>query len=331
VLVIFLAWTPAAYAWCWPVPGPVLRPFAYDEAHPYASDQHRGVDIGADSAGETVVAPAAGMISFAGTVPTNGRSVTIETPDGYSVTLTHLGSIGVAKGGAVAEEDPIGTIGPSGTSELDGPYVHLGIRVTADPNGYVDPLGLLPPVSASDGNESGSTTSQPASTGASSAPHAGKPASPTPKSPRVAATGKSRVRAHDHQRTQELRSDASTSRSLQRPVGAREETRSRTQRNRGSQRPSFSQRPVVEPAAHEPIGLDAGHATRPHIPFARPRCGPSRPVLGLLCNGAAALFALGAAFVVGRRRRLTASPASGAQVLHLARPPFERRRFSRAA
>ena len=125
--------------------GPVLQPFAYDEAHPYASGQHRGVDIGADSAGETVVAPAAGTVSFAGTVPTNGKSVTIETADGYSVTLTHLGSIGVVKGAAVAEQDAVGTVGPSGTPEVDGPYVHLGIRVTADPNGYVDPLGLLPP------------------------------------------------------------------------------------------------------------------------------------------------------------------------------------------
>src|SRR5438094_385535 len=31
---VFLAWTPAAYAWSWPVQGPVLRPFAYDESQP---------------------------------------------------------------------------------------------------------------------------------------------------------------------------------------------------------------------------------------------------------------------------------------------------------
>ena len=78
--------------------GPVLQPFAYDEAHPYAAGQHRGIDIGAAGAGETVVAPAAGTVSFAGTVPTSGKSVTIETADGYSVTLTHLGSIRVANG-----------------------------------------------------------------------------------------------------------------------------------------------------------------------------------------------------------------------------------------
>ena len=89
----------------------------------------------------------AGTVSFAGTVPTNGKTVTIETADGYSVTLTHLGSIALTKGATVAEQDVVGTIGPSGTPEVDEPYVHLGIRITADPLGYVDPLGLLPPAS----------------------------------------------------------------------------------------------------------------------------------------------------------------------------------------
>src|SRR5262249_14636055 len=128
LLLVFLAWTPAAYAWSRPVQGPVLRPFSYDETHAYTAGQHRGVDLGAAAADETVVAPAAGAVSFAGTVPTNGKSVTIETADGYSVTLTHLGSISVSKGATVAERDTIGTVGPSGTPEVDTPYVHLGIR-----------------------------------------------------------------------------------------------------------------------------------------------------------------------------------------------------------
>ena len=32
------------------------------------------------------------------------------------------------------------TVGPSGTSEVDAPYVHLGIRFTADDNGYADSM-----------------------------------------------------------------------------------------------------------------------------------------------------------------------------------------------
>ena len=96
-LVMLLVWAPAAYAWSWPVQGPVLQPFAYDESHPYAAGQHRGIDIGADAAGEQVLAPADGTVTFAGSVPTNGECVTIQTPDGYTVTLTHLGTLLVAK------------------------------------------------------------------------------------------------------------------------------------------------------------------------------------------------------------------------------------------
>ncbi len=132
-----------AGAWSWPVDGPVLRPFSFDPAHPYASGQHRGVDLGAPT-GAPVAAPAAGVVSFAGDVPTNGLSVTIRTADGYSATLVHLGSIAVHAGESVAEGALAGTIGPSGTPELDVPYVHVGIRRTDDPNGYLDPLSFFP-------------------------------------------------------------------------------------------------------------------------------------------------------------------------------------------
>jgi len=144
VVVAFLFWVPVASAWSWPVRGPVLQPFSYDEAHPYDAGQHRGIDIGVSANGEPVIAPASGTVSFAGFVPTSGESLTIETADGYSVTLTHLGSIGIATGAAVSEGDVVATVGPSGTREQSVPYVHLGIRLTTDPLGYVDPLGLLP-------------------------------------------------------------------------------------------------------------------------------------------------------------------------------------------
>ncbi len=144
VIVAFLVWVPVASAWSWPVQGPVLQPFSYDEVHPYAAGQHRGIDIGATATGDPVVAPASGTVSFAGVVPTSGESLTIETADGYSVTLTHLGSIGLAAGASVAEGDAVATVGPSGTAEQSVPYLHLGIRRTADPLGYLDPLGFLP-------------------------------------------------------------------------------------------------------------------------------------------------------------------------------------------
>src|SRR5204862_6296677 len=127
----------------WPADGVGLQPVTFDPAHPYAGGQHRGIDV-AGVVDAAVRAPADGVVSCAGTVPTNGRTVTIETPDGWSVTLTHLGSIAVKKGATVAEGDGVGTIGPSGEPEVSEPYVHLGIRETAAAQGYVDPLGLLP-------------------------------------------------------------------------------------------------------------------------------------------------------------------------------------------
>jgi len=133
----------AANAWTWPVDGPVLRPFSFDHAHPYAGGQHRGVDLGAPG-GTQVLAPAGGIVSFAGTVPTGGKTVSIETPLGYTATLVHLGSIGVKRGAPVGEGSVVGTVGPSGVPELTEPYVYFGLRTTSDQQGYVDPMVFLP-------------------------------------------------------------------------------------------------------------------------------------------------------------------------------------------
>jgi Peptidase family M23 len=140
VLIAFQAGAPPALAWTWPADGPVLQPFVLGD-DPYAADQHRGVDIAAT---ELVRAPVSGTVSFAGTVPGGGRTVTIRTADGYSVTLVHLGTFTVARGQQVVEGGEVGSAGRSGRPEHAESYVHLGVRVTADPNGYVDPLGLLP-------------------------------------------------------------------------------------------------------------------------------------------------------------------------------------------
>jgi Peptidase family M23 len=142
VLVALQVGVQPALAWTWPVDGPVLRPFVLGD-DPYAAGQHRGIDVGA-AAGAPVRAPAGGNVSFAGTVPGGGRTVTIRTAEGYAVTLLHLGSVGVSRGAVLLEGEVLGSVGPSGDAEVDGPYVHLGVRLAGDPNGYVDPLGLLP-------------------------------------------------------------------------------------------------------------------------------------------------------------------------------------------
>jgi Peptidase family M23 len=139
VLVALQVGVQPALAWAWPVDGPVLRPFVLGD-DPYAGGQHRGVDIGAP-AGTPVRAPAAGTVSFAGTVPTGGKTITIRTADGYAVTLQRLGSTSVLWGLAVGEGDVVGSVG-----QATEPYVYLGVRKADEPDGYVDPLGLLPPL-----------------------------------------------------------------------------------------------------------------------------------------------------------------------------------------
>jgi murein DD-endopeptidase MepM/ murein hydrolase activator NlpD len=136
--LVAMVLTPTARAWTWPTEGPVLRFFEFG-SDPYASGLHRGIDVAGDR-GTTVRAASEGTVSFAGTVPHGGKTVTVQTADGYSVTLVHLGSIGVLQGTIVDQGDAVGTIGPSGEPEVAEPYVHLGIRVTDEPQGYVDPL-----------------------------------------------------------------------------------------------------------------------------------------------------------------------------------------------
>lgn len=312
--------------------GPVLQPFAYDEAHPYAAGQHRGVDIGADATGEAVGAPAAGTVSFAGTVPTSGKSVTIETADGHSVTLTHLGSIAVAKGATVVEQDVVGTVGPSGTPEVDGPYVHLGIRLTADPNGYVDPLGLLPPLS-----DSTPTSSQQPTTAAAPVAPASKPAPSVQTSPRAKTIRHSTAKPDTRDVSTHEHGQADTP-----TIDARPRSTTRLPEVRDAHAPAEtatlrprSKRPVVEPAVSEPAG--AAHELRPPVsvaPATPARRPEPRVLVPALCNGVPAIVALAAGLLAARsrrRRRADAGPASSARVLHLPRPGRDRPRVSRAA
>ena len=111
VLLAALVAAPTANAWIWPAAGPVLRPFLLGSDR-YAGGQHRGVDIGA-AAGSPVVAPAGGTVSFAGSIPGGGRALTIETVDGYAVTLLQLGSTSLQRGSLVAEGAVVGVVGES--------------------------------------------------------------------------------------------------------------------------------------------------------------------------------------------------------------------------
>ena len=142
VLLALLVGASPAHAWTWPVDGPVLQTFSLGE-NPYVAGYHRGIDI-AGPAGSPVRAPVSGTVSFAGSVPRGGRTITIRTADGYAVTLLHLGALAVRRDESVAEADFVAAVGPSGAVEHAEPYVHLGVRVASEPEGYVDPLSFLP-------------------------------------------------------------------------------------------------------------------------------------------------------------------------------------------
>ncbi|HLM33166.1 MAG TPA: peptidoglycan DD-metalloendopeptidase family protein, partial [Gaiellaceae bacterium] len=185
VLLAFLAGASPAHAWTWPASGPVLQHFGYG-GEPYAAGQHRGADVGG-SAGEPVLAPAAGSVTFAGTVPSGGRTITIRTPDGLAVTLLHLGTITEVEGASVAEGAQVGTLGSSGVSEWAQPYVHLGIRKASDEAGYLDPESFLPPRASASATAADVEAAEPTPSEATAADQAepsgqASPQAPTPVS-----------------------------------------------------------------------------------------------------------------------------------------------------
>ncbi|WP_369798103.1 murein hydrolase activator EnvC, partial [Cellulomonas sp. B6] len=102
---------------------------------------HRGVDLAAVE-GDRVLAPARGVVTFAGRVVDRGV-VTVEHPDGRRSSLEPVAA-SVAAGHVVEVGDEIGEVtgrahaGPDGTG---ADAVHWGVR---EGDVYLDPWALLP-------------------------------------------------------------------------------------------------------------------------------------------------------------------------------------------
>jgi murein DD-endopeptidase MepM/ murein hydrolase activator NlpD len=102
---------------------------------------HRGVDLAAVE-GDRVLAPARGVVTFAGRVVDRGV-VTVEHPDGRRSSLEPVAA-SVAAGHVVEAGDEIGEVtgrahaGPDGTG---ADAVHWGVR---EGDVYLDPWALLP-------------------------------------------------------------------------------------------------------------------------------------------------------------------------------------------
>ncbi|MDO9409228.1 hypothetical protein [Patulibacter sp.] len=114
-----------------PVEGPVVSRFSYDRATPFRSGRRRIVRFRVPP-GAVVRAPCRGRVTHAGRVP-GGGGVTLRC-GGWSVTLTGVDAQ-ATRGRRAARGTTIARAGAS--------PVGLGLRRTADPFGYVDPLPLL--------------------------------------------------------------------------------------------------------------------------------------------------------------------------------------------
>ena len=149
-LLAFLLLVPSAWAeWVWPLRGEVITPYR-NSTDPYASGQHRGIDIAAGT-GTPVVAAAGGEVRFAGTAGSSGLTVSVRTADGrYDTSYLHLSSTSVREGDAVAAGQRLGAVGTSGSRSATAPHLHFGVRDAGSRHAYHDPLGFLPPPTATD-------------------------------------------------------------------------------------------------------------------------------------------------------------------------------------
>jgi hypothetical protein len=128
-------------AWPWPLLGEVLTPYK-NGSDRYAAGQHRGLDIAAP-AGTPVRAIVDGRVSFAGTLPDGGVTVTVRT-GGYLVSSLHLASRSVARGDSVVAGQTVGVVGTTGKRSAAQPHLHLSVRRASD-RAYLDPMSLLGP------------------------------------------------------------------------------------------------------------------------------------------------------------------------------------------
>ncbi len=138
---------PASGPWVAPVAGDlvVLRPFLPPDRDWLAG--HRGADLGA-SPGSAVVAPDAGVVTFARTVVDRGVVVVLHD-DGLRTSLEPVTGT-VAPGTRVARGEVVGTlesgldgrVGAAAGHCLPASCLHWGVRRGER---YLDPLALLAP------------------------------------------------------------------------------------------------------------------------------------------------------------------------------------------
>jgi murein DD-endopeptidase MepM/ murein hydrolase activator NlpD len=122
----------------WPVRGYIGSSFGY-RRDPISGKRafHKGVDISAPY-GAKVVAPADGIVFFAGAQRGYGYVVKIAHKYGISSCYGHLSSFNFKTGQRVKKNDVIGFIGSTG--RVTGPHLHYEIRLDNKP---INPIRFL--------------------------------------------------------------------------------------------------------------------------------------------------------------------------------------------
>jgi murein DD-endopeptidase MepM/ murein hydrolase activator NlpD len=115
----------------WPVEGIITGAFG-ERIDPFNGEGafHSGVDIGA-TIGQSIIAPADGVVIFADFMGGYGRAIVIEHGHGVTTRYGHLKSFAVFPGEHVHRGDTIGYVGDSGRST--GPHLHYEVRINDIP------------------------------------------------------------------------------------------------------------------------------------------------------------------------------------------------------
>jgi len=86
---------------------------------------HWGLDLRAPE-GSPIIAPASGVVTLADELYFEGGAVFLDHGHGLVSIFMHMSRIDVEEGGVVAQGDPLGLAGMTGTA--NGPHIHWGLK-----------------------------------------------------------------------------------------------------------------------------------------------------------------------------------------------------------